>query len=622
MRYSSVTSSVENMRTPATVLALVTASGLAAALALPATAAPQAPPGRTGPPPVGHELPKVPVMTGGGGAVASVDPVASQVGIDILEKGGTAADAAVATAAAVAAVEPYSSGIGGGGFFVHYDAQTQKVSTIDGRETAPATFHEKVFLEPDGTPMDFMTVVNSGLSVGVPGTPATWDAALRTHGTMTLNEILKPAEEIARNGFVVDETFRQDTLDNAERFAMFPATAAIYLPGGQPVPVGGVQRNPDLAKAYRELRTHGIASLHTGRMGQALVREVQNPTTAPGVTVPKGQLTAADLAAYKVNHKAPTHTEHGGLDVYGMDTPSSGGIAVSEILNLLEAFEERTGRTVAELSEAEYLHWFSEASAMAFADRNRYVGDVPGVPTAELTSQQFSDERACLFSDDTALERPVPFGTPDGDYDGTCSPAGTSLLPGDGQSTTSLTVADKWGDVVTYTLTIEQYGGSGIVVPGWGFLLNNELTDFNFAPTTPGVPDPNLPGPGKRPRSSMSPSIVLRDGKPFLTAGSPGGATIITTVAQVIAGVVDRGLTVDEAVAAPRLSSRNGTEEAETAIFATAIGDELRAKGHVLRSRPVIGNATAIRSLSPSLWTAATEPVRRGGGSAMVVDPR
>lgn len=560
-------------------------------------------------------------MTGGGGAVASVDPVASQVGIDILKRGGNAADAAVATAAAIAAVEPYSSGIGGGGFFVHYDAKSRKVTTLDGRETAPSTFHEKVFLNPDGTPMDFMTVVNSGLSVGAPGTPATWDVAAKKYGSMRLNQLLKPAEEIARKGFRVDQTFYNDTLDNAERFSMFPATAKIYLPGGKPVPVGGVQRNPDLAKAYRELRTRGIGSFYEGRMGAALVKEVQNPTTAKGVTVPKGQLTRGDLAAYEVRHKAPTHSEHKGVDVYGMDTPSSGGIAVSQILNLLESFEERTGTQVKNLSEAEYLHWFSEASAMAFADRNRWVGDVPGVPTGELTSQGFADERSCLFDPNKALTRPVPFGSPDGDYDD-CGPTGTSKLPAEGQSTTSLTVTDKWGDVVTYTLTIEQYGGSGIVVPGWGYLLNNELTDFNFAPTTPGVPDPNLPDAGKRPRSSMAPSIVLKDGKPYLTAGSPGGATIITTVAQIIAGVVDRGLSVGDAVAAPRLSSRNGVEEAETPIFSTDIGAELIAKGHVLRHRPVIGNGTAIRSLSPSLWTAAAEPTRRGGGSAMVVRPQ
>lgn len=560
-------------------------------------------------------------MTGGGGAVASVDPVASQVGIDILKRGGNAADAAVATAAAIAAVEPYSSGIGGGGFFVHYDAKSRKVTTLDGRETAPSTFHEKVFLNPDGTPMDFMTVVNSGLSVGAPGTPATWDVAAKKYGSMRLNQLLKPAEEIARKGFRVDQTFYNDTLDNAERFSMFPATAKIYLPGGKPVPVGGVQRNPDLAKAYRELRTRGIGSFYEGRMGAALVKEVQNPTTAKGVAVPKGQLTRGDLAAYEVRHKAPTHSEHKGVDVYGMDTPSSGGIAVSQILNLLESFEERTGKQVKNLSEAEYLHWFSEASAMAFADRNRWVGDVPGVPTGELTSQGFADERSCLFDPNKALTRPVPFGSPDGDYDD-CGPTGTSKLPAEGQSTTSLTVTDKWGDVVTYTLTIEQYGGSGIVVPGWGYLLNNELTDFNFAPTTPGVPDPNLPDAGKRPRSSMAPSIVLKDGKPYLTAGSPGGATIITTVAQIIAGVVDRGLSVGDAVAAPRLSSRNGVEEAETPIFSTDIGAELIAKGHVLRHRPVIGNGTAIRSLSPSLWTAAAEPTRRGGGSAMVVRPQ
>lgn len=560
-------------------------------------------------------------MRGAGGAVSSVDPVASQVGIDVLERGGNATDAAIATAAALGVTEPYSAGIGGGGFFVHYDAATRQVATIDGRETAPMTYDAGTFTNPDGTAMDFMTVVNSGLSVGVPGTPATWQRASERWGTQRLGPLLKPAETIARKGFVVDQTFHDQTADNAERFSMFPETARVYLRDGQAPAVGSVFRNPDMARAYRELRTKGVNVLYSGQMGRAVVDEVRDPSTAPGVSVPQGEMTTGDLRAYEARDLAPTHSTHRGLDVYGMRSPSSGGIAVGEILNLMRAYEERTGEQVADLPEAEYLHWFSEASATAFADRNRYVGDVPGVPTDELLSEDFARERSCLFDEDRAMTRPVPFGSPDGSYEDCADAAGTTRLPSDGQSTTSLSVVDRWGNAVSYTLTIEQTGGSGITVPGYGFILNNELTDFNFVPGTAGVPDPNLPGPGKRPRSSMSPTIVLDDGQAYLSVGSPGGATIITTVAQIILGHVDRGLPLVDAVAAPRLSSRNGTESAEPAIFAGPIGDELRAKGHRLSQSREIGAAVAIRRWARDDLEAAAETSRRGGGSAMVVEP-
>ncbi|XVX20582.1 gamma-glutamyltransferase [Actinomycetota bacterium] len=594
------------------------AGSLTVALTLPATAAVEMKkPDRQGSP-VGHQLPKVPVMRGAGGAVSSVDPVASQVGIDVLEQGGNATDAAIATAAALGVTEPYSAGIGGGGFFVHYDADTGKVETVDGRETAPQSYDEDVFRNPDGTAMDFITVVNSGMSVGVPGTPATWQVAADAWGTKPLGSLLKPAETIANKGFVVDQTFHDQTADNAERFAMFPATADVYLPGGAPPAVGSVFRNKGMAKAYRELRTHGVESMYSGRLARAVVDTVHDP----GADVMAGELTMADLADYEALRKAPTHSQFRGLDVYGMGLPSSGGIAVSEILNLMEAYEKRTGAKVSDLSEADYLHWFSEASATAFADRNRYVGDVPGVPVGELLSQGFAAERSCLFDPERAHPRPIPFGTPDGDYADCGEAAGTTGLPADGQSTTSLSVADKWGNVVSYTLTIEQTGGSGITVPGYGFLLNNELTDFNFVPVTAGVPDPNLPGPGKRPRSSMSPTILVEDGRPYLAVGSPGGATIITTVSQIILGYVDRGLPLVDAVAAPRLSSRNGSEGAEPVIADGPIGAELKAMGHTLSRVREIGAGVAIRTHSPTDLEAAAETTRRGGGSAMVVDPR
>ncbi|WP_425565405.1 gamma-glutamyltransferase [Pedococcus aerophilus] len=619
---------------PRLLLSCVTAASLAAAVALPATAAGggggdgdrtgrAAAPGQAGRHPGGHgkDLPKVPVMRGSGGAVSSVDQQASQVGIDVLRAGGNAADAAVATAAALGAVEPYTSGIGGGGFFVHYDAKTGRVSTIDGRETAPKSFTDKAFLNPDGTPVNFDKAVNSGLSVGAPGTPATWAAAVDRFGTRRLGDLLKPAERLAREGIVVDQSFHDLTAENEKRFAMFPETARVFLRDGKAPAVGTRWNNPDIARAYREVRTHGIASLYGGKLGRAVVAEASDPHTAPGVEVPRGQLTLGDLRAYDVVHRKPTHTTYRGLDVYGMPVPSSGGIAVGEILNLLESYDRRTGTSLSEVSNAEYLHRFSEASATAFADRNRYVGDVSGVPTNELLSQGFANERSCLFDADKAQPRPIPFGQPDGDYSACGTAKKTTGLPNDGRSTTSLSVADRWGNVVAYTLTIEQYGGSGITVPGYGFLLNNELTDFNFAPVQPGVPDPNLPGPGKRPRSSMSPTIILEDGTPILSVGSPGGATIITTVAQVITEHLDRDLALVDAIAAPRLSSRNGTEDAEPALLGSADGSALKALGHQLRESAVIGNAAAIRINGRDDFEAAAETTRRSGGSAMVVHP-
>jgi gamma-glutamyltranspeptidase/glutathione hydrolase len=572
------------------------------------------------------DLPKVPVMTGSGGAIASVDRDASQVGIDVLARGGNAADAAVATAAALGVTEPYSTGIGGGGFLVYYDARSRRVSTIDGRETAPKTFTENTFRKPDGTPMDFNTVVNSGLSVGIPGTPALWAKALRDYGTLSLNSALKPAERLAQQGFVVDQTFADQTTANAARFSVFPETAKVFLRDGKAPAVGSVFTNPDMARAYRTLRTQGTQALYAGRLGQAVVAESRAPHTKPGTTVMGGQMTMADLGAYRALTKAPIHSQYKGYDVFGMPVPSSGGIAVAEILNLVQAYEDRTGIKTSALSDVDYLHRFSEASATAFADRNRYVGDVAGVPVKELTDPAFAAERACLFDPAKAQPRPIPFGSPDGSYT-SCAPGAVAQgQPYEGQSTSHLTATDRWGNVASYTLTIEQTGGSGITVPGYGFLLNNELTDFNFSPLTAGVPDPNLPGPGKRPRSSMSPTILLDHGTPFLAVGSPGGATIITSVSQTILGYLDRDLSLVDAIAAPRLSSRNGASEgAEPAILGGPTGAALTAMGHKLAAAGTpneIGAVTAIRSLGHGLFEAAAEPTRRGGGSAMVVHPR
>ncbi|MFE0009375.1 gamma-glutamyltransferase, partial [Streptomyces erythrochromogenes] len=275
------------------------------------------------------------------------------------------------------------------------------------------------------------------------------------------------------------------------------------------------------------------------------------------------------------------------------------------------------------LCEAIELHPFLGASRISYAAGGRWVGDpaAEDVPTRELLSQRFADSRACLIKPDRALTSPLAPGDPRRPVP--CATTGQAApTTYEGENTTHLTVADRWGNVVSYTLTIESTGGSAITVPGRGFLLNNELTDFSFAPAAPGVPDPNLPGPGKRPRSSMSPTIVLDHGRPVLAVGSPGGATIITTVLQTLTGHLDRGLPLVDAIAAPRASQRNQTTtELEPGLWNSPLRAELEALGHGFRQNPEIGAATGVQRLPDGRWLAAAETSRRGGGSAMVVRP-
>lgn len=556
--------------------------------------------------------------TGFGGAVSSVDPDATQAGIDVLRRGGTATDAAVATAAALGVTEPYSAGVGGGGYFVHYDAKTGKVETIDGRETAPAAADQNLFLE-NGEPIPKDQAITSGLSAGVPGTPLTWQDALRRWGNKELADVLRPAERLAREGFVVDETFREQTAQNEERFRDFPATRGIFLPGGRPPEVGSVLRNPDLAETFRILAEQGLDPFYGGEVGADVAETVRHPKVDPAANrvVRPGSMTRHDLRNYRTVEQAPTHTRYRGLDVYGMAPSSSGGTTVSEALNILERGD------LSDADKTQYLHRFLEASKIGFADRDRWIGDpaFSNVPTGELTSQEFADSRECLITPDAVLPTPVAPADPRDPQD--CAPrTAPGNRPREGPNTSHLTVADAQGNVVSYTLTLEQTGGNGMVVPGRGFLLNNELTDFSFTPSTPGRPDPNLPGPGKRPRSSMSPMIVLRDGEPVLATGSPGGATIITTVLQVLTGRLDRGLSLVDAIAEPRAAQQNSEPtEAEPGFLEQPETDKLRAIGHQFETSGEIGAATGVEQLPDGRWVAAAEPERRGGGSAAVPLP-
>jgi gamma-glutamyltranspeptidase/glutathione hydrolase len=567
---------------------------------------------------------KAAVATGRGGAASTVDLDATRVAIDVLRHGGNAVDAAVAAAATLGVTEPFSSGLGGGGFFVFYDARTGKVHTIDGREAAPASMKVDAFVNPaTGQPYAFQEARISGISVGVPGTPQTWQTALRKWGTISLRDALRPAIKIADRGFVVDPTFRGQIADNLAAFLQFSSTSALYLPGGAPPAVGSTFRNRDLAKTYRLLSRQGVNSFYHGDLAADIVRTVQHPPLAdtPPVTwqypIRPGGMTALDLAGYDVRTPRPTHIRYRGYDVYGMPTPSSGGSTVGEGLNIVENWD------LGDLSRTQALHRYLEASALAFADRNRYVGDdTSRALLEELLSQGFARERACLIDPAHALVKPVPPGVPDGTYNQQCAGVAPASVQTNERGTTNLTVTDRWGNVVEYTLTIEQIGGNAMVVPGRGFLLNNELTDFNFTPTQGSAPDPNLPAPGKRPRSSMAPTILLRHGKPFLATGSPGGASIITTVFQILLNRIDFGMTLPEAVAAPRASQRNAaTGQAEPAFLASPEAAGLMTLGHAFASTPEIGAATGVEFLRDGRMVAAAEPIRRGGGSAAVVKP-
>jgi gamma-glutamyltranspeptidase/glutathione hydrolase len=560
---------------------------------------------------------KRPLAVGTGGAVATVDPDATRVGLDVLAGGGNAADAAVAAAAALGVTEPYSAGVGGGGFFVYYEADTGTVSTIDGRETAPLAMGADAFLDDAGDPLPFDEAVQSGLSVGTPGTPLTWARALEQFGTLSLSEALQGGIRLADEGFVVDETFRQQTAENEAKFRRFEPTAELFLPNGALPEVGSVFRNPDLAQTYELLAGKGVEPFYTGELAAEIVQTVQDPPEAPGVAeVRPGLLDEVDLARYDALLREPTRIDYRGLEVYGMAPPSSGGSTVGEALNILEQFR------LSSMPEVLALHHYLEASALAFADRNAYVGDPAynQVPLAELLSDEFAAERACAIDPGVALVKPTPAGTPDGEY-GPCPTEDQPTVGGgaEGPSTTHLTVADAAGNVASYTLTIEQTGGSGITVPDRGFLLNNELTDFTFEVADPTVPEPNLPAPGKRPRSSMSPTIVLHEGEPVLALGSPGGSTIITTVLQTLVNRVDRNMNLVEAIAAPRASQRNTPTVSAEPAFIAAYGEPLGELGHEFTPVDEIGAATGVEFLPGGLLLAAAEPERRGGGSAGVV---
>lgn len=441
--------------------------------------------------------------------------------------------------------------------------------------------------------------------------------------------MLAPAQHVAEQGFPVTEWFNTVATEQRERFEQFAETKRLFLPNGKPPEVGSTFRNPDLARTYAEIREHGPRALYGGEIGKDLARAVNAPSMSPGATIDPmpGKMRSSDLAEYRTDIREPLRTRYRDLDIYSMPPSSSGGLAVAETLSMLD--EQRLGS----MDRAKALHYFLDATKLAVADSDRYVQDPnhAEVSSKELLDRDYTDQRACAIPDDKALAGPVAAGKPGVTDAGNCAAKAGVEQPSKEQSTNHFVVSDKWGNVVSYTNTIGLFGGSGITVPGRGFMLNSSMSSFDFAPSKEDGSQPNLPAPHKRPDSSMAPTIVLRDGKPLLALGSPGSETIITTVLQVLLNRFDFGNSLPESIAAPRMSQGNEAEtSAEPRFRETPVAKELEQMGYRFVTEgtpdrpggaPQIGAVNALEFRPDGTTIGAGEPSRRCGTVAGTVHP-
>ncbi|WP_247729277.1 gamma-glutamyltransferase family protein [Halovivax limisalsi] len=556
------------------------------------------------------------------GMVTTSHAAATDVGVTVLERGGNAVDAAVAVQFALNVVQPHASGIGGGGFVLVYDAERDDVTCIDGRERAPLGAEPDMFLDEDGDVVPFLERHTNGKAVGVPGTLRACDVALKRFGTKPLAELIQPAIELAgpERPVTVDAHLAESIAENVDDGSLSKTAMTVFAPGGDPLEEGDLLVQPDLAETFSIIRDEGIEPFYRGEIADDIATTVQE---ADRYREEGGSMTVEDLGNYAVETPVPTHVTYEGsaaeITVRTMPSPTSGGYAIGQILSILEPFELDSF----DRRSFETYHHLAQAFKLAFADRGAYLGDVEfvDIPWQGLLDETYIDERRALIDpeevSDAVLEPGDPFDhqpgdryavTPREDCPGgppwgppgagsppespgpknDTGPAGS--IPIDGH-TDHFTIADAEGNVVSWTSTIEQFFGSGIMVPGRGFMLNNELTDFDEIPG-----GPNEVQPEKRPLSSMSPTIAFRDGEPFLALGSPGGFAIIVAVAQVILNVAEFGLSLEEAVAEPRIYTATGDWlQVEPGVPDAAV-EALADAGHGVSETEAIGNVQAVLS--------------------------
>ena len=506
--------------------------------------------------------------------IAAANPYAAQAGLDMLREGGSAVDAAIAAQLVLTLVEPESSGIGGGAFMLLYDPGAKQVTSFDGRETAPASATPGMFLDASGKPRAHFDAIPGGLSVGVPGTIAMLEMAHKKYGRLPWAKLFDPAIKLADEGFPIGPKLAA-TIHAFPQMAKMPDIKTMfYHADGTPLAQGEVLKNPDLADTLRAIAKDGSSAFYSGAIAQAIVDKVQQ---AP---VNQGGMTLADLAAYRAVERPAVCGKYRGNRLCSMGPPSSGGVAVLQILGMLERFPPRRLQP----NTQSEVHLFSEASRLAFADRAKYLGDpeTVNVPVKGLIDHGYLQSRAAL------IDRAHDMGTADAGVPPTkhaaldYAPQRTPQLPG----TSHLSVVDDSGEVVSMTMTVEFAFGSEMVAKG--FILNNELTDFSFEPSRDGKPVANAPAPGKRPMSAMSPTIVFDPkGHFWITLGSPGGPIIIPYVAETLVAMIDGGLSPQEAAALPHHANPNGPTILETGTSLEALKPALTAMGHNVQMMPL-----------------------------------
>lgn len=533
--------------------------------------------------------------------VAAANPLATEAGYQMLKQGGSAIDAAIATQLVLTLVEPQSSGIGGGAFLMHWDGK--KVRAFDGRETAPASATETLFQDANGKPLPRAEGVVGGRSVGAPGVLRMLELAHKQYGKLAWSKLFAPAIKLAEEGFAVSPRLNA-LLTNERHLQRDPLAAAYFFnKDRQPWPVGHILKNPELAKTLREIATGGADAFYKGRIARDIAAKVQGHPTNPG------GLTAADIAGYQAKERDPLCADYRAYSVCGMPPPSSGGVAIAQILGILENSKIGDYAPVNGVVGAEAIHLMTEAERLAYADRNRYVADtdfvpLPGRGASGLLDKSYLRQRATLigeksmgraragvpaevkvaWGDDTALDKP---------------------------STSHLVVVDGYGNGISMTTSVEDAFGSRQMVGG--FLLNNQLTDFSWDSVDENGPVANRVQPGKRPRSSMAPTLVFdkQTGKLLLAAGSPGGSTIINYVAKVLVGTLDWKLNVQQAISLPNFGSRNGPTEVEAGKVTAEVVGQLKARGHEVRQVEMNSGLQGLQR-TPQGWFGGADPRREG----------
>lgn len=539
------------------------------------------------------------VVTAKSYMVAAANPVAAATGAEILAQGGSAIDAAVVVQTILGLVEPQSSGLGGGAFLVYYDAGKKRLTTLDGRETAPQRATPQLFLDKDGQPLEFFDAVVGGRSVGTPGTVRLLQEAHNRYGALDWKTLFEPAAALADAGFAVSPRLAALIAAEGDKLKTYEKTKAYFFDAaGAPLKAGTILKNPDYAETLREIARNGADAFYTGPIAEAIVDTVRMAAKNPGV------LTLDDLAIYRVRERSPVCIAYRVLEVCGMGPPSSGAIAVGQTLGMIENFD------IKGLGRDSPQNWriIGDAQRLAFADRGRYLADTDYVPAPikGLVEKEYLGKRAALLDGERALGKDaVKAGEPEWDHALLFGRDASLELP----STSHFVIVDQKGNVVSMTTTIENGFGSRLMTNG--FLLNNELTDFSFETHDNGVPIANRVEPGKRPRSSMAPTIVMKNGKPLLAIGSPGGSQIIGYVTQALIAYIDWGMDVGQIVSMPHLLNRFGTFEIEAGTDAEKLAKPLQDLGYDVKIGEMNSGLQAIEITADGLKGSA-DPRREG----------